>query len=44
MRDNDADGKVDRVVVTFDEALAAYTAGTAPWTLTNVPSAGTLSG
>ena len=44
MRDNDSDGKVDRVVVTFDEALAAYTAGTAPWTLTNVPSAGTLSG
>ena len=44
MLDVDSDGKVDRVVVTFDEALAAYTAGTAPWTLTNVPSAGTLSG
>jgi hypothetical protein len=35
-------GKVDRVVATFSETLAAYTAGTTPWTLANVPSAGTL--
>ena len=43
MRDNDSDGKVDRVVVTFDETLAAYMAGTAPWTLTNVPLAWMLN-
>ena len=43
MLDVDTDGKVDRVEVTFDEALAAYTAGTAPWTLANVPSGGTLA-
>jgi hypothetical protein len=41
--DNSANGKVDRVTVTFSEALAAYSAGTAPWTLANVPSGGTLS-
>jgi hypothetical protein len=43
MRDNDGDGRVDRVVVAFDETLETYTAGTAPWTLTNVPSGGSLS-
>lgn len=44
MRDVDTDGKVDRVDVVFDDTLAAYTAGLAPWTLTNVPSGGTLAG
>ena len=43
MRDNNANGKVDRVLATFSEALAAYSAGTAPWTLANVPSGGSLS-
>jgi hypothetical protein len=43
MLDNDIDGKVDRVTATFSEALLAYTAGTAPWTLANVPSGGTLA-
>ena len=42
MRDIDANGKVDRVIATFSETLAAST-DTAPWTLTNVPSAGTLA-
>ncbi|MEP7225271.1 MAG: hypothetical protein ABI783_09970, partial [Actinomycetota bacterium] len=32
MLDNDADGKVDRVLATFSESLSAYSAGTAPWT------------
>jgi len=36
-------GKVDRVIATFDESLAAYSAGTAPWTLANVPSGGALA-
>lgn len=43
MRDLDGNGKVDRVVATFDEALAPYSAGIAPWTLTNTPSGGTLT-
>jgi hypothetical protein len=43
MQDVDKDGKVDRVVVEFGEDLAAYSAGTGPWTLTNVPSGGSLS-
>ena len=42
MQDTDADGKVDHVVVTFNQALASSTA-TAPWTLANVPSNGTLA-
>jgi hypothetical protein len=42
MFDTDADGRIDQVKATFDETLASSTA-TAPWTLTNVPSAGTLS-
>ena len=37
-------GKLDTVTVTFSEPLAAYSAGTTPWTLANVPSGGTLSG
>jgi hypothetical protein len=43
MRDNDGDGRVDRVVVTFDQSLASYSGGTSPWTLVNVPSGGSLS-
>lgn len=43
MFDDDADGFVDRVLATFDETLAAYTAGTTPWTLANVPSGGALA-
>ena len=38
-----ANGKIDRVVATFSETLAAYTAGTTPWVLTDVPSGGSLS-
>ena len=41
MRDVDANGKVDRVLATFSESLQPST-DTAPWTLTNVPSGGTL--
>jgi hypothetical protein len=41
--DNNGNGKVDRVTATFSEPLLAYTAGNAPWTLTNVPSGGTLA-
>ena len=40
MRDNNANGKVDRVVATFDETLASSTTH-APWELANVPSGGT---
>lgn len=43
MYDDDADGKVDRVTVTFNENLAAYTAEIAPWTLTAPPSGATLN-
>ncbi|HEX4982708.1 MAG TPA: hypothetical protein VFV63_13470 [Ilumatobacteraceae bacterium] len=43
MSDVDGDGKVDQVTVVFDDTLAAYSAGIAPWTLTNVPSGGSLS-
>jgi hypothetical protein len=41
MLDTNADGKINQVKATFDETLAPSTA-TAPWTLTNVPSGGTL--
>ena len=41
--DNNGNGKVDRVTALFSETLQAYTAGTAPWTLANVPSGGTLA-
>ncbi len=41
MQDDDNDGRIDEVVVTFDQTLVSSTA-TAPWTLTNVPSGGTL--
>ena len=43
MQDADVDGRVDRVALTWSEPIAAYTAGNTPWTLVNVPSAGTLS-
>jgi hypothetical protein len=43
MQDTNTNGKVDRVVATFSEALAAYSAGTTPWTLANTPSNGNLA-
>ena len=43
MRDGNGNGKIDTVTATFSEALATYSAGTAPWTLANVPSTGTLA-
>jgi hypothetical protein len=43
LQDTDTNGKVDHVAITFSETLSAYSAGTAPWTLANVPSGGTLS-
>jgi hypothetical protein len=42
MFDTDADGRIDQAKATFDETLASSTA-TAPWTLTDVPSSGTLN-
>ncbi len=42
MFDIDANGKVDQVKATFGETLASSTA-TAPWTLSNVPSGGSLA-
>jgi hypothetical protein len=42
MRDNDTDGLVDRVVATFGETIENST-NAAPWTLANIPSAGTKS-
>ena len=43
MLDNNSNGIVDRVTAVFSETLTGYTAGTSPWTLTNVPSGGTLA-
>ncbi len=43
MQDTNTNGKVDHVVAVFSETLTAYTAGTTPWTLANVPSGGTLA-
>lgn len=43
MTDTNFNGKVDHAVAVFSETLSAYTAGTAPWTLTGVPSNGTLA-
>ncbi len=43
MQDTNSDGLVDHVSIVFSESLAAYSAGTAPWTLANVPSGGSLS-
>ncbi len=42
MQDTNANGRVDRVTMTFSEALAPYTAPTSAWNLTDVPSGGTL--
>ncbi len=43
MFDDDHNGKVDRVVVTFDESLSACPAPCAlGWNLTSIPSGGTL--
>jgi hypothetical protein len=39
MRDNDTDGRVDRIIATFNEALVAST-NTTPWTINNHPSGG----
>ena len=43
MRDTNSNGKVDQVTATFDDTLAPYSAGVAPWTLANVPSGGSLA-
>ncbi len=43
MQDTNANGKVDHVVAVFSETLASYTAANTPWTLANVPSAGTIA-
>jgi hypothetical protein len=43
MNDTNANGKIDQISLTFSEPLAAYTAGTTPWTLANTPSGGTLA-
>jgi hypothetical protein len=43
MFDTNANGKIDQVLVTFSKTLATYTAGTTPWTLSGVPSGGTLT-
>ena len=42
MLDTNANGKIDQVKATFGETLASSSA-TAPWTLANVPSGGTLA-
>lgn len=42
MLDTNNNGRVDQVKATFSETLASSTA-TAPWTMTNVPSGGTLA-
>jgi hypothetical protein len=43
MYDTNANGKIDRVLAVFDQTLATYTAGVAPWVLANIPSTGSLS-
>jgi hypothetical protein len=43
MFDTDEDGRIQQVKATFSESLASYTAGNTPWTLANVPSAGSLA-
>ncbi len=43
MRDTNGNGKVDRVVVSFDESIVCDAPCTSPWTLANVPSGGALS-
>lgn len=44
MYDWDLDGRIDRLVATFDKTLGTpYTAGTAGWTLGNAPSGATVA-
>ena len=43
MSDANENGKVDTVTAVFNEPIAASTASTPPWTLTNVPSLGALA-
>ena len=43
MFDTNGNGKVDHVKATFNESLASYSAPNSVWTLTNVPSGGTLN-
>ena len=43
MNDASVNGKVDKVVATFTESLPTYAGTVAPWTLTAVPSGGTLA-
>ncbi|MEP7202776.1 MAG: putative Ig domain-containing protein [Ilumatobacteraceae bacterium] len=43
MSDANGNGRVDTVTVAFSEPIATSTATTPPWTLTNVPSLGTLA-
>jgi hypothetical protein len=43
LQDADRDGRVDRVSITWSETLATDAAGTAPWSLTSVPSGGLLT-
>ena len=41
--DNNGNGKVDRVTAKFSETMSTYTAGITPWTLTGIPSSGSLA-
>jgi hypothetical protein len=41
--DTNGNGRFDRVDVTFSEPLAAYSAGTTPWTLTSAPTGASLA-
>lgn len=43
MFDTNTNARIDQVTMTFSEPLASYTAASTPWTLSNVPSAGTLA-
>lgn len=43
MQDTNNNGKIDTVVVTFNQTLQPDSAGTAGWTLANVPSNGSLA-
>ncbi|MFL6098641.1 MAG: hypothetical protein ACJ71T_01655 [Actinomycetales bacterium] len=42
MSDRDSDGRVDQVVLTFSENVSCHDPCLSPWTLSNVPSGGTL--
>ena len=43
MFDSNLNGRVDRVVATFSDDIVCNAPCTSPWTLSNVPSGGTLS-